>query len=147
LELTTDIIVGFPGETEEDFQDTLELVKKVGFSAAFTFMYSPRTGTKAAEMEDQVPDDGKKERLLRLNALQEKNTQATNERYIGKTDEVLVEGADNRQSGVLFGKLSCFKMVYFPGTPDKIGQYIRVRITGVTKNSLNGIIEVGEENV
>lgn len=141
IELTTDIIVGFPGETEADFQETLSLVEEVGFSAAFTFMYSPRSGTKAAIMEGQIEQTVKKERLHRLNALQEQMTRKTNERYIGKTGEVLVEGCDMRKEPMLYGKLSSFKMVYFPGTPDKIGSYMRVCVQKAHNNSLIGVAE------
>lgn len=138
IELTTDIIVGFPGETEEDFLDTLSLVEEVGFSAAFTFMYSPRSGTRAAGMPDQIPANIKKERLLQLNRLQERQTRKTNERYIGSVGEVLVEGCDRRGEPMLFGKLSSFKMVYFPGEPDKIGSYMQVCIQKLHNNSLVG---------
>ncbi len=138
IELTTDIIVGFPGETEEDFLDTLSLIEEVGYSAAFTFMYSPRSGTGAAAMPDQIPADVKKERLHRLNALQEQQTRKTNERYIGSVREVLVEGCDMRREPMLYGKLSSFKMVYFPGEPDKIGSYMRVCVEKSHNNSLIG---------
>lgn len=138
IELTTDIIVGFPGETEEEFLDTLSLVEQVGFSAAFTFMYSPRSGTRAAGMPDQIPANIKKERLLRLNRLQEQQTRKTNGRYIGSVGEVLVEGCDKRGEPMLFGKLSSFKMVYFPGEPDKIGSYMQVFIQKSHNNSLVG---------
>ncbi|MEL7603219.1 MAG: tRNA (N6-isopentenyl adenosine(37)-C2)-methylthiotransferase MiaB [Bacillota bacterium] len=138
IELTTDIIVGFPGETEEDFLDTLSLIEEVGFSAAFTFMYSPRSGTHAAGMADQIPANIKKERLLQLNRLQERQTRKTNERYIGSVGEVLVEGCDRRGEPMLFGKLSSFKMVYFPGEPDKIGSYMQVCIQKSHNNSLVG---------
>lgn len=138
IELTTDIIVGFPGEKEEDFQDTLSLVAEVGYSAAFTFMYSPRSGTGAATMPDQIPADVKKERLLRLNTLQERQTRKTNEHYIGSVGEVLVEGCDTRREPMLYGKLSSFKMVYFPGEPDKIGSYVRVCVEKSHNNSLIG---------
>lgn len=138
IEISTDFIVGFPGETETDMIDTLNLVEKVGFSAAFTFMYSPRTGTKASSLPEQVPQDIKKQRLLRLNALQELQTRKTNARYIGTVGEVLVEGCDFREKPMLYGKLSCFKMVYFPGEADKIGSYMTVRVDAVHKNSLLG---------
>ena len=128
VELTTDVIVGFPGETEEDFAETMRLMQEVGFSAAFTFMYSPRSGTRAAAMPEQLPTEIRKERLLRLNALQEQETRKTNQRYIGTAGEVLVEGCDIRKEPLLYGKLSSFKMVYFPGEPDKIGTYTQVLV-------------------
>ncbi len=142
IEITTDIIVGFPGETEEEFADTLSLIDEVGFSAAFTFMYSPRTGTRAADMPDQILPEVKKERLLRLNSLQETKTRETNEKYIGKTGEVLIEGCDTRKEPLLYGKLSSFKMVYFPGEPDKIGLYEQVCIQKAHNNSLIGTTDI-----
>jgi len=141
VELTTDIIVGFPGETEEDFGQTLDLVQKVGFASAFTFKYSPRRGTRAAIMENQVPDAVKRERLHRLNELQERKSRENNEKYVGLSGVVHVEDCDQKSDPVCYGKFSNFKMVYFPGGPEWIGQYIPVRVTGVRKNSLMGKME------
>jgi len=138
VEFTTDIIVGFPGETEEDFQDTVSLVKEVGYAAAFTFMYSPRSGTRAAEMPDQIPEEVKKRRLLELNAVQAELIRKGNDKYIGMEAEVLVEGCDDRTQPMAFGKMTNFRMVYFPGTADMIGQFKQVRITNVQNNSLIG---------
>ncbi len=141
IEITTDIIVGFPGETEADFEDTLELVRQVGFSAAFTFMYSPRPGTRAAEMPDQLPQSEKKKRLLTLNELQASQTKKNNEKYIGYVGDILVEGCDTRGAEALaYGKYQNFKMVYFPGHADMIGQYLRVGVKKAQKNSLIGEI-------
>jgi tRNA-2-methylthio-N6-dimethylallyladenosine synthase len=141
VELTTDIIVGFPGETEEDFLQTLDLVEQVGFASAFTFKYSPRKGTRAAEMDEQVPDLVKRERLHRLNELQERKSRENNEKYLGRIGIVHVEDCDTRSEPVCYGKFSNFKMVYFSGTPEQIGQYVPVRITNVRKNSLYGKLE------
>ena len=141
VELTTDIIVGFPGETEEDFLQTLDLVERVGFASAFTFKYSPRKGTRAATMEDQVPDVVKRERLHRLNELQERKSRENNEKYVDMTGIVHVEDCDQRNEPVCYGKFSNFKMVYFAGSPDLIGTYVPVTITNVRKNSLYGRIE------
>ena len=138
VELTTDIIVGFPGETEEDFLETLDLVDQVGFAAAFTFKYSPRKGTRAATMEDQIPDVVKRERLQRLNELQERKSRENNEKYIGVTGIVHVEDCDTKHEPTCYGKFSNFKMVYFAGSPELIGQYVPVTITNVRKNSLFG---------
>ena len=141
VELTTDIIVGFPGETEEDFADTLSLVREVGFAAAYTFMYSPRLGTRAAAMKNQVPEEIKKERLLCLNACCAEQLQTSNKKYIGQSGTVLVEGCDQREGApVAFGKLTNFKMVYFPGGADLIGKMRRVQITGTQNNSLTGTL-------
>ena len=139
VELTTDIIVGFPGETEEDFEETLALVRQVGFSAAYTFMYSPRLGTRAAEMENQVPEEVKKDRLLRLNACSAEQLKVGNRKYIGQEGTVLVEGCDRREKAPMaYGKLTNFKMVYFPGDAGLIGSMRHVRITGIQNNSLIG---------
>ena len=138
VELTTDIIVGFPGETEEDFEATLDMVEKIGYSAAYTFKYSPRTGTKAATMDEQISEEVKKERLKRLNDTVAKGLKAGSEKYIGQEGEVLVEGCDHRGEPMAYGKLPCFKMVYFKGDESMIGSLRRVRITGITKNSLVG---------
>lgn len=141
VELTTDIIVGFPGETEEDFTQTLNMVEKVGFASAFTFKYSPRQGTGAAKMEDQIPEATKRERLRRLNDLQEQKSRENNEKYVGQTGIVHVEECDLKSDPVCYGKFSNFKMVYFKGEPELVGQYIPVRITDIRKNSLMGKVE------
>lgn len=140
IEITTDIIVGFPTETDEDFMGTVELVRDIGFSAAYTFMYSKRPHTPAAVMEGQVSEETKKERLNILNNACAETLRERNKRYIGKVGEVLVEGCDTRHEGepLAFGKLSNFKMVYFPGTPDLMGLFINVRITHDKSNSLIG---------
>lgn len=141
VELTTDVIVGFPGETEEDFCETLALVERVGFAAAFTFQYSPRKGTAAAEMKEQIPEPIKRERLQRLNLLQERMSRENNEKYVGRCGIVHVEGCDQRAQPMCFGKFSNFKMVYFPGNPEQVGQYLPVRATNVKNNSLVGVME------
>ena len=141
VEITTDIIVGFPGETEEDFLQTMDLVDRVGFASAFTFKYSPRKGTRAAAMEDQLPESVKRERLHRLNELQEQKSRENNEKYVGRVGIVHVEDCDLRGEPVCYGKCSNFKMVYFAGSPDLVGQYIPVRMTNVRKNSLFGTQE------
>ena len=140
IEITTDFIVGFPGETEEDFQDSLKLVKEAGFSSAYTFKYSKRSGTKAATMENQIPEDIKKERLNRLNQAIAQELRAGNGRYVGTTGEVLVEGCDTRGDMRAFGKLPSFKMVYFSGDESLIGQTVRVKIKKTSANSLIGEI-------
>lgn len=139
VELTTDMIVGFPGETDEDFVQTLDLVKRVGFAAAFTFMYSPRTGTKAASMPNMIDQNTKKQRLYELNKLQASIIKEKNLKRIGERTEVLVEGCDRRETAPMaFGKTTNFSMVYFPGEADIMGQYKQVEITGVNNNSLIG---------
>lgn len=138
FELTTDIIVGFPSETEEDFLDTMSLVREVGYSAAFTFKYSKRQGTKAAVMDEQVDESEKKSRLKRLNDLQAEMTVQNNKKYLGYSGEVLVEGFDQRETAMVYGKFSNFKMVYFEGDPSLVGKYVTVRVTDCKRNSLIG---------
>lgn len=139
VELTTDIIVGFPGETDQDFADTMDMMRRIGFAAAYTFQYSPRTGTRAAEMTDQVLPEVKSGRLQQLNALQMEMTERNNRKYVGRSGEILVEGEGQRDGvPIAFGKLSNFKMVYFPGNGELIGRYLPVRIISVKSNSLFG---------
>ncbi len=128
ISLTTDIIVGFPGETEEDFQETLDVVRRVRFDSAFTFIYSKRTGTPAATMEDQVPDEVVHERFDRLlKEVQEISAQMSG-RDAGTIQKVLVEGIDEKNSSLLTGRLSNNVMVHFPGDPSLIGQIVSVSL-------------------
>lgn len=126
--LTTDIIVGFPGETEEQFQETLSLVEEVGYDSAFTFIYSPRHGTPAAEMQDDVSEEEKKSRLQRLNDLQNRISREKNEALRGKVVEVLVEGVSKKDPNVLSGRTRNNKLVNFKGDPSMIGQFVKVKI-------------------
>ena len=127
--LTTDIIVGFPGETEEDFQDTMDVVEKVGFENAYMFMYSIRTGTIAEKMANQVPEDVKKERLLRLNRLQDKCALHESEKYLGRIERVLVEGPSKKNKNVLMGRTSSNKVVLFEGDERLLrGNFVNVKI-------------------
>ena len=139
LEITTDIIVGFPGETREDFADTLDLVRRVGFSAAYTFMYSPRTGTAAATMADQVPQSIKKERLLTLNALVAEMITEQNETFIGRVERVLTEGVRTTDGGggLAYGRTHASKMIYFQGEAIP-GSPVDVKITHAREVSLYG---------
>lgn len=127
--LTTDIIVGFPGETEEQFEETIALVREVGFDSAFTFVYSPREGTPAADMEDNVPLQVKKERLYRLNDVLNEYSKASNESLKGQTLEVLVEGESKNNPNVLAGRTRTNKLVHFEGPKELIGRFVQVRIT------------------
>ena len=126
ISLTTDIIVGFPGETEEDFLETMDVVRKVGYDSAFTFIYSKRTGTPAAAMEDQVPEDVVKDRFDRLL----KEVQTISAKVVGKdagtVQKVLAESIDDHQEGFLTGRLENNTTVHFPGTPDEIGKIVDV---------------------
>jgi tRNA-2-methylthio-N6-dimethylallyladenosine synthase len=127
--LTSDIIVGFPGETDEQFEDTLSLVREVGFDMAFTFIYSPRAGTPAAEMEDNVPLSVKKERLYRLNELIGEISRVNNEALRGQLIEVLVEGESKNNANVLAGRTRTNKLVHFEGPKEWIGQFVMVKVT------------------
>ena len=125
---TTDIIVGFPGETEEDFLDTLDVVEKVRFEQVFMFIYSVRKGTKAETMPDHVPDEIKSERFGRLKTLADRITEEENMKYIGTIQNVLVEGVSKTNSEVLTGRTKSYKVVNFSGSKDLIGKNIDVRI-------------------
>ncbi|MGX4586469.1 tRNA (N6-isopentenyl adenosine(37)-C2)-methylthiotransferase MiaB [Paenibacillus chitinolyticus] len=127
--LSTDIIVGFPGETDEQFEETLSLVKEVRFDFAYSFIYSPREGTPAAAMEDNVPEDVKKERLYRLNEVLGAFSKESNEKLRGEVVEVLVEGESKKNSEVLSGRTRTNKLVLFRGSKDLIGSFAHVRVT------------------
>ena len=136
--LTTDIIVGFPGETEEQFQDTLSLVREVGYDSAFTFIYSPRTGTGAAKMPNQVPEDVSSRRIQELLKVQEECQKRALARFIGTEEEVLVEGLSRRSDTDVSGHGLHGLSVTFPGTEDDVGEIVRVKIVGAKNNTLTG---------
>ena len=135
--LTTDIIVGFPDETEADFAETLEVVDEVGFDGAFTFIYSPRRGTEAASLPGQVPDDVKRERMQRLVELVQRRARERAERFVGRTCEVLVEGPSRTDPGRLRGRNRHNKTVNFEGTAAP-GELVGVEIDSVTSTTLAG---------
>ena len=126
ISLTTDIIVGFPGETEEDFQETLDVVQTVGFDSAFTFIYSRRTGTLAAKMENQVPEDIVKDRFDRLLAEVQRISAKVCGRHLHTTQKVLVEEPDDHAEGYLTGRLGNNTIVHFPGDPSLVGKIVDV---------------------
>lgn len=128
ISLTTDIIVGFPGETEADFEDTLDVVRRVRYDSAFTFLYSKRTGTPAAAMEDQIPKEVAQERFDRLLALVSQISREMSARDTGRVLEALVEGTDSQHDGLVTGRLSNNVMVHFPGSQELIGQIVPVRL-------------------
>ncbi|MBZ4653682.1 MAG: tRNA ((37)-C2)-methylthiotransferase MiaB [Peptococcaceae bacterium] len=127
--ITTDIIVGFPGESEEDFEDTLKLVEEVRFDSAFTFIYSPRTGTPAAKMPEQIAESVKKSRLQRLMKLQNRISLEINQQLKGKVMEVLVEGESKTSPEMLTGRTDTNKTVIFPGPLSLTGKLVPVKIT------------------
>jgi tRNA-2-methylthio-N6-dimethylallyladenosine synthase len=137
LALTTDIIVGFPGENEGDFQETLEVVEEVGYDGAFTFVYSPRQGTEAATMPDQVPADVKRERIERLVEVVQRIAAGRNAGRVGKLEEVLVEGASRTDPALLRGRTRRNTTVNFRGSADA-GELVEVRIEGATSTTLRG---------
>ena len=127
ISLTTDIIVGFPGETEEDFLETLDVVDKSDFDTAFTFIYSKRSGTPAAKMEDQVPEDVVKDRFDRLLSLVQEKGRMVSSRFQGTVQEVLVE-TESKEKGIFTGRTQYNLLVHFPRTSDMLGKYIQVRL-------------------
>jgi tRNA-2-methylthio-N6-dimethylallyladenosine synthase len=135
LALTTDIIVGFPGETEHDFQETLDVLEEVGYDHAFTFIYSPRRGTDAGRMQDQVPEDVKHERLERLVERVQAHADARNHALIGSDVEVLVEGTSRTDPGRVRGKTRTNKTAIFPG-PAEPGTFCTVRVEEATSMTL-----------
>ncbi len=141
IRLSTDIIVGFPGETEENFQQTLDLVAEVGYADAFTFLYSKRTGTPAAEIEDKTGARTKQQRFDRLLELQHSNSRNIWESDLGKCFQVLVEGASKQGEGQMFGRTTANRIVNFAGAADLIGTMVDVKITQVFRNSNLGELQ------
>ena len=137
VSITTDIIVGFPGETEEDFNDTLSIVNECKFDSAFTFIFSPREGTPAANMEDNITIREKEERLHRLNELINKYSLEKNRKYVSKNVSVLIEGKSDKE-GILMGYTDTMKLVNVVGSESDIGKIVNVKITDAKTWSLNG---------
>jgi tRNA-2-methylthio-N6-dimethylallyladenosine synthase len=135
--ITTDIIVGFPGETDADFEETLEVVDEVGYDGAFTFIFSPRRGTEAADLDDQLPHALKRERLQRLVELVQRRARERAERFVGRTMEVLVEGPSRTDPTRLRGRTRHNKTVNFDGTAAP-GELVEVEISGATSTTLSG---------
>ena len=135
LVLTSDVIVGFPGETEEEFEDTLRLIERVRYDALFTFIFSPRGGTPAASMPDSTPKEEKNRRFDRLVALQNRISEEKHRAYIGRTFRVLIDGRDG---DLLTARTDGGRLVRLSGGDGLIGQFRDVRITGSTTWSLTG---------
>ncbi len=135
--LTTDIIVGFPGESEADFEQTLEVVDEVGYDGAFTFVFSPRRGTEAAEFDDQLPHPVKRERMGRLVELVQRRARERGGRFVGRTMEVLVEGPSRTDPSRLRGRTRHNKAVNFDGTAEP-GELVEVEIAAATSTTLSG---------
>ncbi len=140
IAVSTDFIVGFPGETQADFEDTLRLMQEAAFDSAFFFKYSPRPQTAAAALPDQVPEAVKTERLARLRELLEQLSLASNQRWLGKVGRVLVEGFSKQQNTQLFGRLRSNQVVNFNGPQELIGRTVRVQITKAHLHSLGALL-------
>ena len=138
ISLTTDLIVGYPGETEEEFEETCSLVEQVGYDSAFTFIYSPRVGTRAADMPDQIPEEVSSRRIQKLIALQKDVTHKRYANYIGQVHSVLVEESSRRNENQMAGKNEYNITVNFPGDKSLIGQIVRVKITSAGESTLRG---------
>lgn len=138
IRLSTDIIVGFPGETDKDFQDTMDLVHEMGFDTSFSFIYSPRPGTPAANLPDDTPLDVKKQRLQILQNRLLMQASRYSESMIGSTQRVLVTGLSKRDAQQLSGRTECNRVVNFDGPAELIGQFVQVKINEALPNSLRG---------
>lgn len=137
--LTTDLIVGFPGESDQDFADTLDLVKTVNYSSAFTFVYSKRDGTVAAQMDDQISPEVSKERIMKLIDLVNAQTRTQSQEYVGKTVEILCEDYDDKKE-MFLGRDTYGRMGYFKSDNNVIGEFIKIKVT-----KANGISLIGEK--
>jgi len=139
--ITTDIIVGFPGETEEDFNDTLEVVNTCKYDSAFTFIFSPREGTPAANMKDETPLEIKEQRLYKLNDLINKYARKANEKYQDKIVPVLLENISEKNEEMLMGYTDTMKLVNVKAPKEKLGEIVNVKITNIKTWSMDGISE------
>ncbi|MDQ3668708.1 MAG: tRNA (N6-isopentenyl adenosine(37)-C2)-methylthiotransferase MiaB [Actinomycetota bacterium] len=139
LALTTDIIVGFPGETERDFAETIEVVERVGYESAFTFVFSPRAGTEAATLPDQVPDEVKRDRIERLVKVVQRIAHERNQERVGQVEEVLVEGPSRTDASLLRGRTRRNTTVNFAGDAEP-GELVDVLIDGATSTTLRGTV-------
>lgn len=144
ITLSSDFIVGFPGETEEDFQKTLDIVKEIGFDSSFSFIYSPRPGTPAASIPDDTPLAVKKERLGRLQALLTEQTRQYSEAMIGTIQKILVTGRSKKGAGQLTGRTENNRIVNFTGQERLVGHFVDVSITEALPNSLRGEIVIAD---
>jgi len=145
--ISSDFIVGFPGETEQDFEKTMKLIEDVGFDQSFSFIFSPRPGTPAAKLADDTPDEVKHARLARLQATLNEHARVINEAMIGTVQRVLVEKPSRKNPNELTGRTENMRFVNFPGNTRLIGQFIDVEITEAMSNSLRGRVHLAEEAV
>mgnify|MGYP001649566099 FL=1 len=140
VSLTSDIIVSFPGETEDDFECTLKALEAVRYDMIFSFIYSPRTGTKAAEMPGQIPHEVSTERFARMIELQNEISRERNERFVGRTMKLLATEISKTDSGNLTGRGDSPRPIHFPGTPELIGSFVNVRVDSADTFSINGTL-------
>ena len=138
IRLSTDIIVGFPGETDKDFQDTMDLVHEMGFDTSFSFIYSPRPGTPAANLPDETPMEVKKQRLKILQDRILMNALRYSQAMVGSTQRILVTGLSKKSKQELAGRTECNRVVNFQGPEELIGQFVSLAITEAQPNSLRG---------
>lgn len=141
ISLTTDIIVGFPGESEEDFLDTLDVMERVRYDSAYTFLYSKRTGTPAAKMEEQISEELKKERFQKLLEVQNRISKELNSELLDKEVEVLVDGVSKNNAEMYTGRTRTNKIVNFKGSEEMVGKLVRIKINKIQTWSLEGAIK------
>lgn len=138
ISLSSDFIVGFPGETDRDFEDTMQLIEDIGFDQSFSFIYSRRPGTLAAQMPDDVPVAAKKQRLVRLQARINEMAAAISADMVGSEQRILVEGSSRKDPDDMAGRTENNRVINFPGGPELVGRFVRVRVTRAMPNSLRG---------
>jgi len=144
ISVSTDIIVGFPGETDADFEATMRLVEDIGFDQSFSFIYSRRPGTPAANLPDETPEQVKKERLYRLQARINASAKAISAAMVGSTQRVLVEGTSRKDAAELTGRTENMRFVNFAGPQRLMGQFVDVFITEAMSNSLRGRVLIAD---
>jgi tRNA-2-methylthio-N6-dimethylallyladenosine synthase len=144
ISLSSDFIIGFPGETEQDFEHTMALVNEIGFDQSFSFIYSRRPGTPAAELPDDVPLSVKQQRLSRLQQVINDSAQRISRQMVGSIQRVLVDRPSRKDPGELSGRTENNRVVNFAGSPELIGQFVDVRITAANPNSLRGELLDGD---
>jgi tRNA-2-methylthio-N6-dimethylallyladenosine synthase len=144
ISVSSDFIVGFPGETDADFEKTMKLIADIGFDQSFSFVYSARPGTPAASLEDATPEAEKKARLHRLQAAIDANARAISQAMVGSVQRVLVEGPARRDPGELTGKTENMRSVNFAGDPRLVGHFVDVLVTEVMANSLRGRVQLAD---
>ena len=147
IQISSDFIVGFPGETAEDFEQTMKVIEQVNFDMSFSFIYSARPGTPAADLPDDVTEEEKKERLYRLQQRINNQAMQFSRAMLGTEQRILVEGPSKKDIMELTGRTENNRIVNFQGTPDMIGKFVDVKITDVYTNSLRGDVVRTEDQM